>query len=44
MMFANDIVLVEESRVEVIWGLDEWILALKGKGLIIRKNTTKYIR
>jgi len=43
MMFVDDIVLVGETLKEVINRLDEWRLALEGKGLRVSRNKTEYL-
>jgi len=42
-MLADDIVLVGENLEEINNRLDEWRLALEGKGLRIRRSKTEYI-
>ena len=44
MLFADDIVLVGETKEEVSNKLDEWRKALKGKGLRISRTKTEYLR
>ena len=44
MIFADDIVLVAETREEVSNKLDEWREALRGKGLRISRTKTEYLR
>ena len=44
MIFANDIVLVAETRVEVSNKLNDWREALEGKGLHISRTKTEYLR
>ena len=44
MLFANDIVLVAETREEVSNKLDEWRKALDGKGLRISRTKIEYLR
>ena len=43
MLFADDIVVVAETKEEVSNRLDEWREYLEGKGLRI-KRTTEYLR
>ena len=43
MLFANDIVLVAETREEVSNKLDEWRKALEGRGLRISRTKTEYL-
>ena len=43
MLFADDIVLVAETREEVSNKLDEWREALEGKGLRISRTKTEYL-
>ena len=44
MIFADDIVLVAETREEVSNKLDEWREALEGKGLHISHTKIEYLR
>ena len=44
MLFADDIVLVGETREEVSNKLDEWRETLEGKGLRISRTKTEYLR
>ncbi len=44
MLFADDIVLVAETKEEVSNKLDEWREALEGKGLRISRTKTEYLR
>ena len=44
MIFADDIVLVVETREEVSKKLDEWREALEGKGSHISRTKTEYLR
>ena len=44
MLFADDIVLVAETKKELSNKLDEWREALKGKGLHISRTKTEYLR
>ena len=43
MLFADDIVLVSETKVEVNVKLELWITALESKGLKISRNKTEYM-
>ena len=43
MLFADDIVLVAETREEVSTKLDEWREALEGKELRISRTKTEYL-
>jgi hypothetical protein len=42
MLFADDIVLVGKYLEELNYRLDEWRLALEGKGLRISRNKILY--
>ena len=44
MLFADDIMLVAETREEVSNKLDEWREALEGKGLHISRTKIEYLR
>ena len=44
MLFADDLVLYEESRLEVEQQLDSWRYILEGNGLRISINKTEYLR
>ena len=44
MLFADDIVLVAETKDEASNKLDEWREALEGKGLRISRTKTEYLR
>ena len=44
VLFADDIVLVTETKEEVISELEEWKEALEGKGLRISCTKTEYLR
>ncbi|XP_057538000.1 uncharacterized protein LOC130815527 [Amaranthus tricolor] len=44
MFFANDIVLVTETKEEANSNLEEWSEALEGKGLRISRTKTEYLR
>jgi len=43
MMFASDVVLVEENLEEVNYRLDSWRLVLEGKALRINRNNIEYM-
>ena len=43
MLFADDIVLVTETKVEVNTKLELWREALKSNGLKISRNKTEYM-
>ena len=43
VLFADDIVLVVETKVEVNAKLEHWREALESKGLKISSNKTEYI-
>ena len=43
MLFADDIVLVAETKEEFSNKLDEWRKVLKGKGLRISRTKTEYL-
>ena len=43
MLFADDIVLVAETKKELSNKLDEWREALEGKGLRISRTKTEYL-
>ena len=44
MLFADDLVLCEESRLEVEQQLDSWREVLEGNGLRIGRKKTEYLR
>ena len=44
MLFADNIVLVAETKEEVKNKLDEWRKALEGKGLHISRTKIEYLR
>ena len=44
MLFADDIVLVTETKVEVNAKLELWKEALESKGLKISRNKTEYMK
>ena len=44
MLFADDIVLVAETKQEVKNKLEEWREVLEGKGLCISRTKTEYLR
>ena len=44
MLFADDLVICEESRLEVEQQLDRWREVLEGNGLRISRKKTKYLR
>ena len=44
MLFANDVVLVDESRVEANHKLELWRETLESKGLRLSRTKTEYTR
>ena len=44
MLFADDLVICEETRLEVDQQLDSWREVLEGNGLIISRKKTEYVR
>ena len=44
MLFADDVVLVDESRTEVNQKLELWWKTLESKGFRLRRTKTEYIR
>ena len=44
MLFADDLVICEESRLEVEQQLDRWREVLEENGLIISRKETEYLR
>ncbi|XP_021995613.1 uncharacterized protein LOC110892770 [Helianthus annuus] len=43
LLFADDIVLIEESKQSLNERLEEWRVALEGKGLRISRSKTEYL-
>ena len=43
MLFADDIVICEETRKEVEWILESWRYALERKGMKVSRSKTKYL-
>ena len=43
MLFADDIVICEETREEVEWRLECWRYALERRGMKVRRSKTKYL-
>ena len=43
MLFADDIVICEETREEVEWRLESWRYALKRRGMKVSRSKTKYL-
>ena len=43
MMFANDIVICEETREEVEQRLESWKYALERRGMKVSRSKTKYL-
>ena len=44
MLFADDLVICEETRLEVEQQLDSWREVLEGNGLRISRKKTEYLR
>ena len=43
MLFANDIVICEETRKEVEWILESWRYALERRGMKVSRSKTEYL-
>ena len=43
MLFANDIVICEETREEVEWRLESWRYALERRGMKVSRSKTEYL-
>ena len=43
MLFANDIVICEETREEVEWILESWRYALERRGMKVSRSKTEYL-
>ena len=43
MLFANDIVICEETREEVEWILESWRYALERRGMKVNRSKTEYL-
>jgi hypothetical protein len=44
MLFADDVVLVDESRTEVEQKLELWRRTLKAKGFMLSRSKTEYMK
>ena len=43
MLFADDIVICEETRKEVEWRLESWRYALERRGMKVSRSKTEYL-
>jgi hypothetical protein len=44
MLFANDVMLIDESRIGVDQKLELWRQTLESKGFILSRTKTEYMR